>query len=227
MSGPGEGKVLPELGLAFKGVADLIKQNAEVPTAAFAAACDKINPIFGHLGMAFKFARDDFVTKVEDLKECAKDLPTLEDILDADIKAGTVREPGSHTRNLLRVTRGINMIRLLFEHLLSSDGVSLKEAASKASFERDFSSPQNYGVSLKEAASKAYEQALAPHHSWAIRQAVRASLYTLPSREKFLARVGEDEFSWRPYAQEFVNDSDPVIKYVISLYVDKGIGTDW
>lgn len=48
------------------------------------------------------------------------------------------------------------------------------------------------GVSLKEAASKAYEQALAPHHSWAIRQAVRASLYTLPNREKFLARVGED-----------------------------------
>lgn len=67
MSGPAEGKVLPELGVAFKGVADLIKQNAEVPTAAFTAACERINPIFGHLGMAFKFARDDFVSKVRNL----------------------------------------------------------------------------------------------------------------------------------------------------------------
>lgn len=64
MSAPGEGKVLAQLGLAFKGVADLVKRNAEVPTAAFAEACERINPIFGHLGMAFKFAKDDFVSKV-------------------------------------------------------------------------------------------------------------------------------------------------------------------
>jgi hypothetical protein len=41
--------------------------------------------------------------------------------LDNDIKSETVRNPGSHTRNLLRVVRGINMVKLLFEYLLSSE----------------------------------------------------------------------------------------------------------
>jgi hypothetical protein len=58
---------------------------------------------------------------VEDLLTCAEELPTLPSILDNDIKSGTVRNPGSHTRNLLRVVRGINMVKLLFEYLLSSE----------------------------------------------------------------------------------------------------------
>jgi hypothetical protein len=64
MSDPGQEKVLAQLGLAFKDVADLVKQNKDVPTLDFAVACQRINPIFGHLGFAFKFAKDDFVTKV-------------------------------------------------------------------------------------------------------------------------------------------------------------------
>jgi hypothetical protein len=67
MNETGQEKVLAQLGLAFKDVADLIKQNKDVPTLDFALACQRINPIFGHLGFAFKFAKDDFVTKVRRL----------------------------------------------------------------------------------------------------------------------------------------------------------------
>jgi hypothetical protein len=48
------------------------------------------------------------------------------------------------------------------------------------------------GSSLRDPASKAYEQALAPYHGWAIRKAVSAGLYVLPTKEQLLKKLNED-----------------------------------
>jgi Glycolipid transfer protein (GLTP) len=48
------------------------------------------------------------------------------------------------------------------------------------------------GNSLRDAASVAYEQVFAPHHGWAIRKAVAAGMYTLPSKPQLLKRLNED-----------------------------------
>lgn len=48
------------------------------------------------------------------------------------------------------------------------------------------------GNSLKDPASKAYEQALAPYHGWAIRKAVSAGMYVLPTKEQLLKKLNED-----------------------------------
>lgn len=56
------------------------------------------------------------------------------------------------------------------------------------------SSWQSYGRgnSLKDAASKAYAQALAPYHMWAIRKAVAAGMYALPTKAQLLKKLNED-----------------------------------
>jgi hypothetical protein len=45
---------------------------------------------------------------------------------------------------------------------------------------------------LKGPASKAYEQVFAPHHGWAIRKAVAAGMYALPTKAQLLNNLNED-----------------------------------
>lgn len=46
-------------------------------------------------------------------------------MLDQDVKHNIVTEPGSHSRNLLRVKRGLDMVRILFGQILVTEYVSL------------------------------------------------------------------------------------------------------
>lgn len=45
--------------------------------------------------------------------------------------------------------------------------------------------------SLREAASTAYTQVCAPYHTWAVRTAVYAGMYALPTREQLLLKLNE------------------------------------
>lgn len=44
-------------------------------------------------------------------------------MVDKDIEADCVRKAGSHTRNLLRVKRGLDMVKALFEEIIASEYV--------------------------------------------------------------------------------------------------------
>lgn len=44
-------------------------------------------------------------------------------MIDRDIEGNCVRKAGSHTRNLLRVKRGLDMVRVLFEQILAAEYV--------------------------------------------------------------------------------------------------------
>uniref|UniRef100_A0A453LZV7 Glycolipid transfer protein domain-containing protein n=1 Tax=Aegilops tauschii subsp. strangulata TaxID=200361 RepID=A0A453LZV7_AEGTS len=142
--------------------------------------------------------------QVNDLLEASKTISTLPSMVELDIQKGTVRQAGSHTRNLLRVKRGIDMVKVLFEQILVTEGNSLKDAASKA-----------------------YAQVFAPHHGWAIRKAVGAGMYALPSKSQLLKKLNEDENSARAQMQSFVRSSGPVILYVEDLFTSKNLGLDW
>lgn len=48
-------------------------------------------------------------------------ISTLVVMMDKDIEANCVRKPGSHTRNLLRVKRGLDMVKVLFEQIIASE----------------------------------------------------------------------------------------------------------
>ncbi|KAJ6995554.1 hypothetical protein NC653_018122 [Populus alba x Populus x berolinensis] len=60
----------------------------------------------------------DYVAKVHDLAEASKSIDTLQ-----DIERNSVRKGGSHSRNLLRVKRGLDMVRVLFEQIMVTEFV--------------------------------------------------------------------------------------------------------
>jgi len=58
-------KPLRKISTAFKKLAIIVNSpNPEVPVTQFSHACSLVSPLFGCLGIAFKFAEMDYVAKV-------------------------------------------------------------------------------------------------------------------------------------------------------------------
>lgn len=182
----------------------LENDNSLLGLAPFSNACSLVSPLFRCLGIAFRFAEMDYVSKVDDLVEASKSISTLQAMMDGDIQSNCVRKGGSHTRNLLRVKRGLDMVRVLFEQIIATDGNSLKSPASVA-----------------------YAQVFAPHHNWAIRKAVAAGMYALPTKAQLLMKLNEDEASARTQMQIYIGASAAVILYIDKLFHSKDLGIDW
>lgn len=192
---------------AFEDLSALIKSNGlnfSLRLKPFCDACSLVSVLFGCLGLAFKFAEYEYVSKVRNLVEAADLYGTLNNILDCDVESDTVKSPGSHSRNLRRVRQGLDLVRALFQNFLATDDSSLKEAASTA-----------------------YAKVCAPYHTWAIRAAVSAGMYSLPTREQLLERLNETEESAKREMRRFIIASRPVIEYIDVLYTSRNISLDW
>ncbi|KAJ8549318.1 hypothetical protein K7X08_033025 [Anisodus acutangulus] len=205
----GEEKPLRKMSEAFKDLANTLSsqtldQPAHLEVAPFSRACTLVSPLFRCLGIAFKFAELDYVAKVDDLAEASKYITTLHTMMEQDIQANCVRRAGSHTRNLLRVKRGLDMIKVLFEQIIATEANSLKDPASKA-----------------------YTQVFAPYHGWAIRTAVSAGMYALPTRQQLMIKLNEDEDSARTQMQNYVASCGTVITYIDKLFISRDLGIDW
>ncbi|MCO5609289.1 hypothetical protein L7F22_063515 [Adiantum nelumboides] len=148
--------------------------------------------------------RPQAVYQVQDLTKVASDVPTLQSLIEFDLERDSVKVRGSHSRNLLRVKRGLDMVRVLFQGILNANDESLRDCASQA-----------------------YTQVFAPHHSFPIRAAVNAGLYALPTRSQLMNKLNEDEISARELMQAYVSAVDPVINYVEGLFLSRGLGIDW
>ncbi|XP_042430088.1 accelerated cell death 11-like [Zingiber officinale] len=199
----GREKPLRRIAEAFEGLA-ANSQTAPMEVDAFSRACSQVSVLFRCLGVAFKFAEMDYVAKVEDLSDASKSISTLNNLLEIDIQQDCVRRGGSHSRNLLRVKRGLDMVKVLFEQILQKDGNSLRDPASVA-----------------------YAKVFAPHHGWAIRKAVAAGMYALPSKAQLLRKLNEDEASARTYMQTYIRCSGPVINSIEDLFNVRQLGIDW
>lgn len=197
---------LPAIAKAFQELEKEVEKGGEamISVADFAHACSLISVLFGCLGMAFKFAEKDYVSKVQDLSKAADEFESLPAMIDYDIRNNSVRDGGSHTRNLLRVLRGVDMVRLLFQQILITEGNTLKGPASKA-----------------------YDQVFARHHSWTIRKAVGAGMFLLPSKSQFLKKLNEEEDDARVHIQGYATSSGPIVQYVTHLFLSKDLGTEW
>lgn len=196
---------LRQIAEAFQELARALNSdNDDIQLAPFSHACSLVSVLFGCLGIAFKFAEMDYVAKVQSLTEASNSSATLQALVEFDIISDSVRTSGSHSRNLLRVKRGLDMVKVLFERLLVTEGDCLRDPALLA-----------------------YEQVLAPHHGWATRKAVGAGMYFLPTKSEFLKKLNEDEASARVHMQNYVDTSAPVIQYVDKLFHSRNLGTDW
>ncbi|KAL6909488.1 hypothetical protein ACP4OV_001769 [Aristida adscensionis] len=176
----------------------------ELRLAPFGDTCALVSVLFSSLGMAFRFAEIEYVAKVNDLIGASKSYGTLNDILDKDVENDSVKKQGSHSRNLRRVRLGLGLIKVLFEQFLSTEGGSLYDAATTA-----------------------YGQVCAPFHSWAIRKAVGAGMYTLPTREQLIVRLNETDCSVQKEMRRYIDASSPIIEYIDNLFLSRNISLDW
>lgn len=81
--------------------------------------------------------------------------------------------------------------------------------------------------SLREAASTAYTQVCAPYHTWAVRTAVYAGMYALPTKEQLLFKLNETRVSAEKKMRRYIDASVPVIEYIDKLYISRNITLDW
>ncbi|PIA31049.1 hypothetical protein AQUCO_05300108v1 [Aquilegia coerulea] len=197
----GEEKPLRKVAEAFEELQTIVNsQPQELGLALLCNACSLILPFFVGLGIALKFAEMDYVSKVEDLCEASKTIISVQSMIDQDIQHNTVKKCGSNSRNLLRVKRALDMMKVLFEQILATEGNSLKCSASTA-----------------------YTQVFAAHHGFAIRKAATAGMLLLPTKSRFLTMLNEDEL----YMQRYVIASAPVLEYIDNLFHSRELGVDW
>lgn len=84
------------------------------------------------------------------------------------------------------------------------------------------------GNSLKDPASKAYAQVFAPYHGWAIRKAVAAGMYALPTKAQLLSKLNEDgesSISWNFYF--IISTSTEIYIYFCFLLVHHSVFVLW
>lgn len=185
------GTFLHKLSVAFQQIG----QGDEVPTHSFAEACQAILPVFDNLGKVFAFPRKDMQQKQESLEKVAPQLSTLSAVIAADKKAGTVTVKGSPSRNLHRLLASISFIAMLLQNL----GADPK-------------------CTLHKAAANAYSGSMAHMHNFVVRTAVKASMYTLPTREYFLSSIGETESSAKAHASVFVPQAKALIARIERMF---------
>ncbi|XP_034700250.1 accelerated cell death 11-like [Vitis riparia] len=126
-------------------------------------------PLIGFLGIAFKFAEIEFSAKVDNLMEASMYVSTLDAMIDREIGLNCAKSSNSNSRNLVRVKRSIDMLKVIFEQILAKRGNSIMGPVSTA-----------------------YQQVFAPYHGWAIRTAVSASLPTLPRKARLMKKLNEN-----------------------------------
>lgn len=207
-----EGQVICEVEKPLRLIAEafeklsamLIAENDDLGVARFSEAASLLSILFGSLGIAFRFAEVDYAAKVRDLMEASKSFDKLPALLDHDIKRNSVRRQGSRSRNLLRVKQGMELVKVLFEEIVSTEGNSLKESASTA-----------------------YARVLASSQGWAMRKAVAAGMYSIPTRAQLLKVLNENEESFRAQMQRYISASTPVIQYVDHLFLARNLGINW
>ncbi|KAM4087908.1 hypothetical protein ACB094_07G031300 [Castanea mollissima] len=145
-------------------------------------------PSIFFLGIAFKFADLELQSKA---------------LLEAETENGSAKNNGSHCRNLVRLKRAIDLVRVILEQVLASGGNSLVEPFTAA-----------------------YEQVFAPYHGWTVKKAVIVALKVLPSKDLLLPLLNEDDDSVKESMQKYINASKSVLQYVDNIFLSTETGAE-
>ncbi|KAI3906951.1 hypothetical protein MKW92_022058 [Papaver armeniacum] len=95
--------------------------DGEMEVKPFAEACFYITSLVRLLGPFFMFAVKDVAGKVDDMNKASELFRTLKSMVEADNEQNEFWNAYSHSRNLLRLKRIIEMVKILFEQIVASN----------------------------------------------------------------------------------------------------------
>ena len=159
-------------------------------------------------GPAFAFAGLDLMRKVDSLRDAAAREPsTLDEIIQRDKAAGTLRRQGSLGRNAWRVLNTLRFCRDLFSGLFPT----LAEGQAPPPPDK-----------FSDLVWRCYESTMASTHLYAIRQVVWLAMWAVPSREAFLENLASHTPGGAPAAEvgarAFIQASEVLIAKLGALY---------
>lgn len=160
---------------------DLHGPHAALPaTAPFLHAMSQVVALFDSLGSAFAFVKRDLDKKIGVIaRTAAADPARYGDLTRALAHERAVVLPHAPATSVART-----LLRLMWA-LRFADSLL---GALAAAFDHRRSLPDDRRT-LRYAVAAAYDDALAAHHSWAVRRSVKAACILLPSKEAFMARL--------------------------------------
>lgn len=226
------------VGDKLEAVPQVTRAAALPRTKPFLDAMDEVALLFDHLGSGFGFVRRDIVAKISYLREHCKEVGNLTDAVTAELTAlgeppakarrptkaaKTSKSDGSSTsviRTLLRLMWATRFIQVLMNEL----AVSFRMDASSDSGTSESDNGVYRSLSktttgtLRDAVTVAYEVALAEHHSWAVRRAVAAATYLLPSKEAFVQKLDIDVTRRDEFLHRINESVGPLVKRMYAFY---------
>mmetsp|Transcript_10054 Transcript_10054/g.19817 ORF Transcript_10054/g.19817 Transcript_10054/m.19817 type:complete len:207 (+) Transcript_10054:19-639(+) len=178
----------------------------EIPYSPFCNALSEFANTFNFLGAALSFAASDIIEKADIIrKNFARrpDIPGLQTYVLTEVSEGTERKKSknpSTARTLLRMM-------WFLDFLVSFSKMFANQPTRK----------------LSELVREAYDDALAPHHPWAVRTASRLGIRTVPNRQNFILKLFGEALSDSQLAEMFLRLAEVVqpLKDVLwQFYVD-------
>ncbi|CAI5447589.1 unnamed protein product [Caenorhabditis angaria] len=162
-------------------------------------------------GVMFGFVVEDVMKKVEKLEEMRKNneetYRTLRNMVQFEEKTKIIRRPKPNRS-------GTSLVRVL--------NCALKFLITFLEQVRNERNPEEY---VGQFAKLAYNQHLAPLHSWAVRTVVSGALFTLPKHQEFMRRlrgsspVENDEL----FFETVIGKGNDIVRIVCELETKHGI----
>ncbi|PXF42551.1 Ceramide-1-phosphate transfer protein [Gracilariopsis chorda] len=184
-------------------------------TAHFIAAMQQLCHLFDTLGSAFHFVKKDIDQKLTSLKHYAAHNPLeyahIHNAIQYELKEGTVTSRNAQLHNDFSFTRTLSrlMWALKFtDHLLGGLAQAFAKDSPLSPADR----------TLRWAVARAYDDALAPHHSWTIRKTVKGACLLLPSKEAFMSKIGVKEEQHEHYLHRLGQSMTPLVQRMYAYY---------
>ncbi|XP_018333699.1 ceramide-1-phosphate transfer protein [Agrilus planipennis] len=168
---------------------------------AYIEGYEELYKFFTLMGTIFTFVSKDLVSKMEIMNELMSESPeqfrTVKRMIEHEKNNELLTKKGytSGSRTLLRLHRGLNFIK---EFLQGVSGIDDKEGTATV-------------------CRKAYEETLAEHHTFLIRNGAKMAMGAMPTREQLLKKIISDD----PKDIENVMQTVPKVLVVLNTVFER------
>uniref|UniRef100_A0A0E0ENY1 Glycolipid transfer protein domain-containing protein n=1 Tax=Oryza meridionalis TaxID=40149 RepID=A0A0E0ENY1_9ORYZ len=212
--GEGRRRPLAEYAAELEAVSLSVRAAPPLRLKALVRACHHALALFDLLGVEAGFWKTEYAERLVALERAAEAMDSAEELVDRDVAAGRVRATGTHSNNLVRVKRGIELKRVPFQLMLAQ----LQQQR-----------PGGGGVSFDGVVSMAYAAVFARYHDKNVQSTVADSICAIPvkSISDFFATINETDESAAAEMQKYIDAANGIISYIDELFASRGVSVDF